>query len=93
MSARHRLLHRFGKTLRLVWAAAFLVVVWLAPIVARAQEAAAEKEEEAKSYVLGYALLTICVGLGIFVVVRPGKRRFPKIRVRTDDEDEKPKGH
>jgi RsiW-degrading membrane proteinase PrsW (M82 family) len=82
--------HRAGP-LRILWAATILFVVWLAPLVAFAQEA--EEEAEPKAYVLGYALLGFCVGLGIFVVVRPGKRRFPKIKPKSDDEDEKPKGH
>ncbi len=76
--------------LRRLWTVGFLLGVWLFPWVAMAQQ-----EEEAaapKAYVLGYALLGLCVGLGIFVVVRPGKRRFPKIKPKSDD-DVAPKGH
>ena len=84
-------LSRFRKPLPKLWAAAILLLVWLAPLIAFAQEA--EEEAEPKAYVLGYALLGLCVGLGVFVVVRPGKRRFPKIKPKSDDEDETPKGH
>jgi hypothetical protein len=68
----------------------FFAAVWLAPLAALGQ--AKEEEEKPKSYVPGYALTVLATGLGIFVVVKPGKRRFPKIRRKEDeDEDIKPK--
>ena len=67
-----------------------LALVWMAPLAALAQ--AEGEEEAAKSYVLGYALTTLCIGLGVFAVVKPGKRRVPKIK-RQDEEDEKKPVH
>jgi hypothetical protein len=77
--------------LRLIWCVGWIALVWLAPLTVLAQE-----QQEAKaprSYVLGYALTTLCIGLGLFIVVRPGKRKFPKIRRKDDEEDLKPKHH
>ncbi len=82
---------RLATVFRLALAAIFLTWVWLAPLVALAQVADTE-EKAAKSYVLGYALTFLCVGLGLFVVVRPGKRRLPKIK-RKDDDDDAPAHH
>jgi hypothetical protein len=66
-----------------------LAVMWLAPLPAWGQT---EEEKPPKSYVPGYSLTVLSVGLGVFVVVRPGKRKFPKIRRKEDeDEDIKPK--
>jgi hypothetical protein len=79
--------------MRYGWAVAFLVMVWLAPLVALAQEVEGEEKEKGKSYVLGYALTTLCIGLGIFIMVRPAKRRYPKIKRKDDEDDVKPKGH
>jgi hypothetical protein len=68
----------------------FLAAVWLAPLTALGQTEAEEKP--AKSYVPGYALTVLTVGLGIFAVVKPGKRKYPKIRRKEDEEEDiKPK--
>ncbi len=81
---------RLATRLRLALSVIFLGGVWLTPLIALAQVAAEGEEKAPKSYVLGYALTILCVGLGLFVVVRPGKRRYPKIKRKDDDEDAKP---
>jgi hypothetical protein len=68
-----------------------LSLVWLAPLTVLAQEPPKEEEKPSRSYVLGYALTTLCIGLGIFAVVKPGKRRYPKIKRKDDEEEVKPK--
>jgi hypothetical protein len=83
-------LRRIAPLLRLL---ILLAAAWLAPLAALGQTAPEPaKEEPGKSYVPGYALTVLAVGLGIFVVVKPGKRRFPKIRRKEDEEEDiKPK--
>jgi hypothetical protein len=79
-----------GKLARLMRAFFFLAVVGLAPAAALGQTE--EEEKPAKSYVPGYALTVLSLGLGIFAVVKPGKRKYPKIRRKEDEEEDiKPK--
>lgn len=47
-----------------------------------------ETEEKApKSYVMGYSLVVLCLSLGLFVVVRMGKRKQKKIKRKEEDWD------
>jgi hypothetical protein len=86
-------MHRFFRFARALRIAFLFSLVWLAPLTVLAQPPATGGEEEkpSRSYVLGYALTTLCIGLGVFAVVKPGKRRYPKIKRKDDDEEVKPK--
>jgi hypothetical protein len=86
-------MHRFFRIARALRVALVLGLAWLAPLTVLAQTPATGGEEEkpSRSYVLGYALTTLCIGLGIFAVVKPGKRRYPKIKRKDEDEEVKPK--
>jgi hypothetical protein len=75
---------------RLMRACFFLAVMGLAPLTALGQTEGEQKP--AKSYVPGYALTLLSLGLGIFAAVKPGKRKYPKIRRKEDEEEDiKPK--
>ncbi len=67
---------------------ALSLVFWLGLHGQLLAQAAEKEEEEAKSWVMSYILIVLTVGLGLFVVVRMGRRRNPKIRRRDDEEDE-----
>jgi hydrogenase/urease accessory protein HupE len=83
---------RFSNAARSFRVLVLLGLLALAPAAAFGQLPGEEPKKE-RSWVLGYALTTLCIGLGVFVLVRPAKRKFPKIRKKDDDEDVKPKGH
>lgn len=83
-----RILHLFP--LRLTWLVPALAV-WLAsPYLLWAQEesvtAAASKASGGAAYVAPYALVILCVALGIFVVCNPARRRE---RAKVEDYQQK----
>jgi hypothetical protein len=64
--------------------------VWLVawqPLLAQEPATAGEEETEGRSWVLGYSLVVLCVGLGLFVVVRMGKRKTKKIRRKDEGQN------
>jgi hypothetical protein len=65
----------FGRRL---WFSAFAVLSWLGLqglAWAQANAAKAAQEEESPPYVMPYALVILCLGLGLTVVLNSSKRR------------------
>ena len=64
-------MHRLARLVRL---ASFFVVASLVAVQQVAAQAQGGEEETQEAWVVSYALVILSVGLGLFVICRPGRR-------------------
>jgi hypothetical protein len=70
-------MNRFVDLARKVRLAALAVLGWLVPAVAWAQVGTPNQPvtEEAPPYVVSYAVVVLCIGLGVTIVLNSSRRR------------------